>query len=673
MEELEQKLEEFLRTHYQQDIDTAVSSYPNEKSIYVDYKKLERFEPELADLLIKNPDKVIEAGEAVLQRLTFISPVVKEVKLHLRFRNAPGEDMLIEGIKAKNIGEMIAFKGVVTRRGEVLYRIKLATFQCKLCDNEIRLEVTKSFVQPKKCPSCHKMALEPVEEKSTYTDIQRAEVQELVERVRGGTPSAKIELQLIDDLVNKVVPGENIIVNGVLRLKPLAKGPTLTYTKYVEVSSVTSTKREFEEIELTKEDEKRIRELSKVPNIESRIAQSIAPVIFGHDEVKYAIALMLFGGTKGKLLPGGMKARDDVHILLIGDPGIAKTRFLESVNKIAPKSIYVSGKSVSGVGLTASAERDELSEGGWTLKAGALVLASGGIVTIDEFDKIDENERAALHEVMETQTVSVAKAGMVTRFGAKTGILAAANPKYGRFDQTKNIADQFNIPPSLLSRFDLIFPIFDVLDEEKDARLADHILGTHMRSLKGEEQQAAGAIDPELLRKYIAYARKSISPRLTEAAANKIKDFYIELRKMGMSSGSVPITPRYIEGLIRLAEANAKMRLSEEVEERDAEVAIRLVHDVMKKVMTDQATGRIDSDIIATGAPRSFIEKIEKVEDIIEKLSKEKGGAKREEIVQEGERQGITPREVERFISELSRKGVIYEKSPGFFAITEGG
>lgn len=673
MEELEQKIEDFLRANYQHDIDSIVSSYPNEKSLYVDYRKLDRFEPEIADLLLKSPDEVIEAGEQALQRFVFISPVAKDIKIHLRFKNIPGEEMLIEGIKAKNIGGMIAFKGVVTRRGEVLYRIKLATFKCKLCDNEIRFEVTKSFVQPRKCPSCHKMALEPVEEKSTYTDIQRAEVQELVERVKGGAPSAKVEIQLVDDLVNSIVPGENVIVNGVLRLKPLARGPTLTYTKYVEASSITTTKKEFEEIELTKEDEKRIKELSKVPNVESRIASSIAPAIFGHDEVKYALALMLFAGTKGKELPGGMKAREDIHILLIGDPGIAKTRFLESVNRIAPKSIYVSGKSVSGVGLTASAEKDELSEGGWTLKAGALVLASGGIVTIDEFDKIDDNERAALHEVMETQTVSVAKAGMVTRFKAKTGVLAAANPKYGRFDQTKNIADQFNIPPSLLSRFDLIFPIFDVLDEEKDAKLADHILGSHMRSLRGEDQRSAPAIEPELLRKYIAYARKNVLPTLTEAAAKKIKEFYIELRKMGMSSGSVPITPRYIEGLVRLAEANAKMRLSNEVEERDAEVAIRLVHDVMRKVMTDQATGRIDSDIIATGTPRSVVEKIEKVEDIIEKLVKEKGEAKREEIVEEGERQGIAPRDVERSISELSKKGTIYERRPGVFALTEGG
>jgi replicative DNA helicase Mcm len=202
------------------------------------------------------------------------------------------------------------------------------------------------------------------------------------------------------------------------------------------------------------------------------------------------------------------------------------------ISEIAPKSIYVSGKSVSGAGLTVAAEKDELGDGGWVLKAGALVLASGGIAQIDEFDKIDEEDRATLHEAMETQTISVAKAGIVAKFRTKTAILSAANPKYGRFDTSKNLAEQFEIPPTLLSRFDLIFPIVDVLDEEKDLKLAEHILSSHM----GKHRKDVEVIDKEILRKYIAYARRKVFPKLTSGAKDKIKDFYVDLRAKSRES-----------------------------------------------------------------------------------------------------------------------------------------
>ncbi|HSB47317.1 MAG TPA: minichromosome maintenance protein MCM [Candidatus Bilamarchaeum sp.] len=664
---------EFFTTIYKPKIDQLLLVYPTQKSLYVSYPDLEKYDPDIADALIREPDLIREAAEEAIRQLNLNVPAGKTFSPHVRFSEVPS-DTLIEHLTSRNINELVSFKCVVTKRAEVMHKVKVAMYKCGLCDAEVKLFVSKNFTPPKRCESCKKFALEQVDDESTFTDIQRAEVQELLERVRGGAPAAHIEILLEDDLVNKVAPGDNIEISGVLRLKPPMKPrqkQELVYSRYVDAFSAKSLKRDFEEIEITKEDERRLRELSLDPAIDDIIVRSIAPSIYGHNEVKKALALQLFGGTRGKTMKGGAPIRDDIHVLLIGDPGIAKSRFLQSVSEIAPKSIYVSGKSVSGAGLTVAAEKDELGEGGWTLKAGALVLASGGSAQVDEFDKIEEEDRAALHEAMETQTISVAKAGIVAKFRTKTAILAAANPKYGRFDQTKNLADQFDVPPTLLSRFDLIFPIVDILDEEKDAKLAEYILSTHMgRENIGEQDD--NIFDKELLRKYIAYARRKISPKLTHEASLKIKEFYVELRRKSKDAGSVAITPRYLEGLVRLAEANAKMVLREEVEEADAEVAISLFEYVMKQILTDKATGSFDVDIVTTGKPKSERDKLQKADTILEIIRehlRKSDTADVEQVISDAKSYEIDEPTARKIISELLRKGVVYEKEYGHVKI----
>ncbi len=660
---------EFFTTVYKQRIDELRSVYPSQKSMYVSYPDLEKFDPDMADALVGSPDLILEAAEEAIRRLNLSVSAGKTFDPHVRFNDLPS-DNYIEKITSKNINELVAFKCVVTKRAEVMHRVKVAVYKCQLCGESDKRFVGKNFQPPKRCEFCKKFALVQVDDESTFTDIQRAEVQELLERVRGGAPAAHIELLLEDDLVNRVAPGDNIEVAGMLRLKPPMKTrqkQDMVYGRYIEVNSAKSLKRDFEEIEISKEDERRLKDLARNPDISDTIVKSIAPSIYGHNEVKKALALQLFGGTRGKTMKGGAPIRDDIHILLIGDPGIAKSRFLQSVSEIAPKSIYVSGKSVSGAGLTVAAEKDELGEGGWTLKAGALVLASGGTAQVDEFDKIEEEDRAALHEAMETQTISVAKAGIVAKFRTKTAILAAANPKYGRFDQTKNLADQFDVPPTLLSRFDLIFPIVDILDEEKDSKLAEYILSTHMgRSNAGEQDE--NIFDKELLRKYIAYARRKVSPKLTPAASQKIKEFYVELRRKGKDAGSVAITPRYLEGLVRLAEANAKMVLREEVEEEDADTAISLFNYVMQQIMTDKVTGAFDVDVVTTGKPKSEREKLQKsdtVLDIIREHLRKSDTADVEQVISDAKSFGIEENEARKILNEFLRSGKVYEKSYG--------
>ncbi len=666
--------EDFFTNIYKEKINDILASYPTIRSVNVDFGDLDKFDTVVADQLLSQPEVVIDAAEEAIRNLNLtLPPGVGEFKPHVRFYNGPNSETMIESLSSKKLNELVSFKGIVTKRTDVMHKVKKANYVCQACGESYDIVVTRNFKPPKMCASCKKLALIPNEEKSEFTDIQKAEVQDLLEKVSGGAPASKMEIWFEDDLVNQVTPGENMQITGVMRIKPtqnMRQKNELVFNRYVEAIHVESLKRDFEEITLTKEDIANIRDAARSEEITQRIFASIAPAVYGYKEVKKAIALQLFGGTRGKVMRGDAKVRDDIHLLLIGDPGIAKTRFLNSTTALAPKSMYVSGKSVSGVGLTASAEKDELGDGGWTLKAGALVLASGGIGAIDEFDKIDEEDRASLHEVMESQTVSIAKAGIVAKFKSKTAIIAAANPKHGRFNQSKNLADQFDIPPSLLSRFDLLFPILDVLDEEKDLNLAEHILSSHIEAAKGViVKEDESVMDKDFLRKYIAYARRHIHPILGEAAKEKIKEFYLDLRRRGKSSGSVPITPRYLEGLVRLAEAHAKMRLSEDVELTDAEIAVDLLDYVLKKVLTDKETGRFDVDIITTGKARSQVEKIETLLDIIKEKTREQEAVSKREVLDEAEANGMDAAAAKRILSELQRKGEIYEKEPGWIAL----
>jgi replicative DNA helicase Mcm len=473
-----------------------------------------------------------------------------------------------------------------------------------------------------------------------------------------------------DDLVNTVNPGDNIVITGILRIRPPQKGKAENvYTKYIDVVCIEKMQKDFEQIEITEEEEKQIKEFAKDPHIIKKIAHSIAPGIYGHEKIKEALCLQLFGGTRDKTMQGGAPIRNDIHLLLIGDPGAAKSRILQYVADVAPKSVYVSGKSVSGVGLTASAEKDELGEGGWVLKAGALVLASGGIAAIDEFDKIDDKERAALHEAMETQSVSVAKAGIVARFKTKTAIIAAANPKYGRFNPNQYPSEQFDIPPTILSRFDLIFPIFDVMDEERDRELARHILNSHANVV--EDKKDEDFVQKDFLRKYIAYARKNISPTLSQQAMDRIQDYYVDMRKMGKKEGSVPVTARQIEGLIRMSEAVAKARLSNIVEIEDAERGIKLFDYSLKQIALDSTTGKLDIDIIATGQPKARTERFALIMNIIKDMAGKYDMIDVNEIKTAAREFNIDDNEANRIIEQLLDKGELYRPKHGFVKLLD--
>ncbi len=676
--EIQAAFEEFFNAKMHDELASIAADYPERRSVEVNFKNLERFNTQLADDLLEHPDVCLSFAAKAIEGMNLPTTSNKKFSPHVRPYNLPEENMVtVQRIGAEHLNKLVSVDGTATLITQTFPRMHAALWQCLHCENTVKTYPEKNSVaQPDVC-RCGRRDFRLIEQSSEFINMQRSQIQDPVEKIKGNVPAPQVDLWLEDDLTNVISPGENLVITGILRLRQIppkrgqqTQGRNPVYSKFFDVVHVHKQKREFEELEITKEEERKIIELSEDPKLFDKIIASVAPSIYGYDELKEAIALQLFGGTPNKVMPDGKKIRSDIHVLLVGDPGTAKSTILQYVKELAPKAIYVAGRGASGVGLTASAEKDELSDGGWVLKAGALVLASGGIVMIDEFDKMEKDDRSAIHEALEQQTISIAKAGIVTTFKAKTAVLAAANPKMGRFDPMSPPASQFDIPPTLMSRFDLIFVIKDVLDESRDKNLAEHILLGHKHAAeKTKPPKDSGivpVIDLGLLRKYVAYARRRMNPVLTDEAANRIQDYYLELRRLGRKQNNYPVTAREIEGLIRLSEASAKAQLKDKVGIADAERAVKLAQFVLTEIFMDKETGKIDSDIISIGQPKSRIDKMRQLWGIINALQAKFDLVDIDDIVKEAAAMGLDDAYSRRLIEEMKRQGDLYEPKVGF-------
>jgi len=397
----------------------------------------------------------------------------------------------------------------------------------------------------------------------------------------------------------------------------------------------------------------------------NKLVRSIAPSIYGYETIKEAIILQLFGGERTQR-PDNTSVRGDIHILLVGDPGVAKSQMLKYIFTMAPKARYVSGKSASGAGITASVVKDEFLKG-WSLEAGALVLANKGICLIDEIDKMDKEDRSAMHEAMEQQTVTISKANIHSTLKAETTILAAANPKLGRFDPYQPLADQIDMPPTLISRFDLLFTLRDIPEKERDTRLAQHILNTFKNP-----QKVIPEIEPDILRKYIAYAKKNVSPKLSDEAILEIQEFFVGLRSKRSKSEEeggvkpIPISARQLEALVRLAQASARVRLSNNVTQSDAKRAINLLKSCLMQVGLDTETGELDIDRIVTGITATQRNKIIQIRDIIKEMETKFGSnIPLADVLEAAKAKGIDASKAEEIIEKMKREGEIFEPKHG--------
>ena len=692
-DELIAKWEEFFEEMgYLSKIIAVADRYPESRSLEASFLDLNLFDTDMAIYLLRHPLNVLMAGEEAIRRL--VPPGEEAPQIHLRINGLPRDRRVqIRDLRAKHLGQYISVEGLVRKSTEVRPKVVGALFQCLRCGTIIKEEQDgQTFREPLECyeeqGGCKRSAnatkFKLLTETSLYLDTQKIEVQESPEGLRGGEEPQRLTAYVEDDLTGRITPGQRVILNGVLRSVQRGRpGQRSTlFDIFVDVNSVEMERVEFEEIEVTEEDAHRIREIGSSPDIFRLITASIAPSIYGMHVEKEALALQLFGGV-AKLMPDGRRIRGDIHLILVGDPGTGKSELLSYMIRLSHRGIYATGKAASAAGLTAAAVRDEFGEGRWTLEAGALVLADLGLAAIDEIEKMNPQDRSAIHEAMEQQRISVAKAGITAVLQSRCAILAAANPKFGRFDEHKYISEQIDLPPALLSRFDIIFSIIDRPQTDRDRELAEHILKGHKVGEIRRRREAGFAVeesilleepftphfDPDFFRKYVAYAKR-IYPVMTDEAMQIIEKKYLEIRKTGEAAGSsVPITPRQLEAIIRLSEAGARLRLSEAVGAEDAERAVRIVEYWMGKVAGEE--GRFDIDIIQTGISQSQREQIISIRDIINELAGPEGVADYEDIVRIAQERGIPPAKVDAWLKRWAQEGEIYSPAKNKYKLVE--
>ena len=681
--ELIDRFEEFYRSYYRNEIGELAQKYPNEqKSLYVDWQDLYRFDPDLADDFRNKPQQLQEYAEEAL-RLYDLPVDVSLGQAHVRVHGLP-QTTDIRQIRSDHRGMLIAVQGIVRKATDVRPKITTAAFECQRCGTLTRIPQEGDFQEPHECQGCERQGPFRINyDQSEFIDAQKLRVQESPEGLRGGETPQSIDVNIEDDVTGEVTAGDHVSVSGVLKLEQQGgereKSPM--FDIYMDGSTVEIEDEQFEEMDITDEDKKEIVELSNTPDIYDRMEGAIAPSIYGFEMEKRAMIFQLFSGVT-KFLPDESRTRGDLHILLVGDPGTGKSALLQYVRNIAPRSVYTSGKGSSSAGLTAAAVRDDFAEGQqWTLEAGALVLADQGIAAVDELDKMRAEDQSAMHEALEQQSISVSKAGINATLKSRCSLLGAANPTYGRFDEYEPIGEQIDLAPPLISRFDLIFTVTDQPNEEKDAELAEHILQTNYagelnthreetstsnytrEEVERVTEDVAPTIEPELLRKYVAYAKRNCYPTMTEEAKSEIQEFYVKLRTRGEAEDApVPVTARKLEALIRLAEASARVRLSDAVEAEDAERAIDIAQYCLEDIGLDPETGELDADMIETGTSKSQRDRIKSIKSLIETIEEEYDeGAPVDVIIERAEEQGMESSKAEYEIDKLKQQGEVYQ------------
>ncbi len=649
------------------------------KYIVVDFNDLVSV-PFIESKFVESPDEILNAFSRAIKEILqerFPEYARKiEHDIRARIANFPAERSLRQ-INSEVITKMTSVSGMVVRASEVKPLAKELTYKC--LDKHISkftLLDGMSLDKAVKCqsPKCPYTNLAIVAEESRFIDFQIVRLQELPEDLPPGQLPHYVNVSMKQDLVDYARPGDRIILTGIVRIEQervsgVKQSESALYRLRMDGNNIefiggrgTKGSRRTEREEISPDEQKIIRTLSKNPDIYDRLIASFAPHIRGHELFKEAILLLIVGSTQ-RALSDGSKVRGDINVFLVGDPGTAKSEMLKFCARIAPRGLYTSGRGSTAAGLTAAVVRD--ASGIFMLEAGAVVLGDQGLVCIDEFDKMRPEDRSALHEVMEQQSASIAKGGIVATLNARTSILAAANPMFGKYDPFKNLTENVNLPIPLLTRFDLVFVVRDIPHEEKDRQIAQHILSQHGTS----GTDTTSLIDVDILTKYLAYAKQN-DPVLTKEAENKIMEFYLKMRSVEGEDKEkmITITPRQLEGLIRLSTARARILLKNQVEEDDADRAIYLFNEMLKNAGIDVNTGKIDIGVLQ-GRPRSEVSKLATFMEILKSLEGEPQSPVLEQTFVDElvKSEKFNEEEARNYIRRMVRDATIYESKPGHY------
>merc|ERR1719336_1494326 len=603
------RFKNFLRTYvdarghnlYKEKIRTMCEQ--NGASFEVDYNILASEYQVLAYFLPEAPTEMLQifdsaAKSVVLSMFPRYELIAKEI--HVRITDLPLVEEL-RSLRQLHLNQLIRTSGVVTSSTGVLPQLSLIKYDCDKCSYVLGpfVQTQNQETKPGICPECQSQGPFQVNmELTLYKNFQRITIQESPGKVPAGRLPRSKDAILLGDLCDTCRPGDEIELTGVYTNN--YDGSLNTAQGFPVFATVIMANHVLRKDEsnatksMTDEDIKAIVALSKDERIGERIVASIGPSIFGHEDIKRGLALALFGG-EAKDKSDKHKVRGDLNVLMCGDPGTAKSQFLKYIQSIAPRAVFSTGQGASAVGLTAYVKKSQLTKE-WTLEAGALVLADKGVCLIDEFDKMNDQDRTSIHEAMEQQTISISKAGIVTTLKARCSVIAAANPIGGRYDPTMTFSDNVDLTEPILSRFDILCVVRDTVDSIIDEHLARFVVGSHMRShpladdeehqvMSDVEQSLAATtslagvekIPQDLLKKYILYARERVHPKLHQMDQDKVAKMYSDLRRESMVTGSIPFTFRHLESMIRIAEANAKIHLREFVREDDVNMAIRVM------------------------------------------------------------------------------------------------
>ncbi|KAI9838378.1 MAG: MCM DNA helicase complex subunit [Sarea resinae] len=584
----------------------------NAESLEVSYEHLSSSKAILAYFVANAPAEMLKIFDEVAMEVTLLHyPDYERIhsEIHVRISDLPVHYTLRQ-LRQTHLNCLVRVGGVVTRRTGVFPQLKYVKFDCGKCgmtlgpfQQESNVEVRISFCQ--NCQSRGPFSLNS--EKTVYRNYQKITLQESPGTVPAGRLPRHREVILLWDLIDSAKPGEEVEITGIYRNNYDAqlnnRNGFPVFATILEANYVIKSHDQLAGFRLTEEDEREIRALSRDPQIVDKIIGSIAPSIYGHTDIKTAVALSLFGGVS-KEAQGKHHIRGDINILLLGDPGTAKSQVLKYIEKTAHRAVFATGQGASAVGLTASVRRDPITSE-WGLEGGALVLADRGTCLIDEFDKMNDQDRTSIHEAMEQQTISISKAGIVTTLQARCAIIAAANPIGGRYNSTRPFAQNVELTEPILSRFDILCVVRDTVDPDQDERLANFVVNSHGRAhpktntedananamevehetevreqeVNNGEPKQEGEIPQEMLRKYILYAREKCRPKLYQIDQDKVARLFADMRRESLATGAYPITVRHLEAIMRISESFCKMRLSEYCSSQDIDRAIAVTVD----------------------------------------------------------------------------------------------
>jgi replicative DNA helicase Mcm len=645
--------------------------YPNEQqSLWIDYQDIFRFDADIADDLVKNPSRMTDFFEEAIANFDLPADVNLD-GARARIWNLPeSRTYSVGSYRSDQIEEYLSVEGQVSKKTEVYPLPIEAAYECQRCGTLTRLpQQSGELDEPHECQGCERQGpFDLLMGESEWKDVQLLQLQLPPEQAQGAS-GADIEVIFEDDLTETLEAGDRCTIAGRLSVEePSESDPGFVPKLNGQAVQVEESDFSTVQVEPYLDD---IRDVARGEHGDpyELLVDSIAPKVIGMEEVKEALALQLFGGVRAEY-PDGTAERGDIHILLMGDPGTAKSTLLEDIEAKAPSSTFASGKGASAAGMTASVVKDDFGGDQFTLEAGALVLADGGIACVDELDKIPDDVVSSMHEALSKQRVNVSKGGINTTLPAKTSMLAAGNPQHGRFIQGKPIADQIDLGPTIMSRFDLMFMLNDSPDAEQDEKIINGKIANRNKAIEfskrngddGDFEDIQSAVPVDLLRAWIAFAKENVHPTITEDAAEELSDSFKRLRLQNGQDDdvAVPVTHRKLEGIQRLAEASARVRLSQTVEMEDIDRARRLIGRSMRDVGFDPDSGQLDADIVETGSTKSQQERMEWIRSFI---AKEEGvdAVHRDELVDAAEDAGISENTLEFSVAKLKETGEIYE------------